>query len=177
MTWTDARIAQLTNLWNTGVSASGIAEVLGDVSRSAVLGKLHRLRLLRTRKAASPPRRYEGACGSATPLPARPAPPRPPPAPSGPPEPPSSPWREEAFAPLAGTRPRPWLSRGAGECAFPVGGEGERVLACCAPAQAKSAYCAVHHQIVFKPQRAQAKAAATPAGEATLETSRRRKAA
>src|ERR1700740_1580912 len=60
MTWTDARIAQLTRLWTEGVSAAGIAESLGAVSRSALLGKLYRLQLLGSRKPASAPRRYDG---------------------------------------------------------------------------------------------------------------------
>jgi hypothetical protein len=62
-----------------------------------------------------------------------------------------SPWREAAFGALPGTEPRPWLSREAGECAFPVGGDGEAVLSCCGPAEGRSAYCAAHHRIVFRP--------------------------
>jgi len=149
MSWTDARIAQLVQLWSEGVSASGVAETLG-VSRSAVLGKLHRLRLLRSRAAASAPRRYDGPTHG--PWAAAAVPPQRPAArPAAPPEPPKSPWREAAFAPLAGTAPRHWLSREFGECAFPVGGEGDGVLSCCAPVKARSAYCAAHHAIAFRP--------------------------
>jgi GcrA cell cycle regulator len=148
MTWTDARVAQLTRLWAAGVSASGIAAALGDVSRSAVLGKLHRLKQLKSRASASPPRRYDGplpdggrtaGAGRIAAL-----------GPSEPPAPPAAPWREAAFAPLPGTAPRPWLSRDAGECAFPAGGEGTETLSCCAPVQARSAYCAAHHAVVFR---------------------------
>ncbi|CAN7450949.1 hypothetical protein LJR219_002940 [Phenylobacterium sp. LjRoot219] len=155
MTWTDARIAQLTRLWRQGVSAAGIAEALGDVSRSAVLGKLHRLRLLRSRNAASAPRRYDGAAdlqagseGRVRPAPAAGALSS---ARLGPPEPPRSPWRETAFAPLPGTAPRHWLSREFGECAFPVGGEGDELLSCCAPTHPRRAFCPTHHAIAFKP--------------------------
>jgi len=162
MTWTDARIAQMTRLWNAGVSASGIAEALGDVSRSAVLGKLHRMRLLRSRAAASAPRRYDGpmsapARASSPPRPAtrRPAAS----APQEPPEPPKSPWREAAFTPLPGTAPRHWLSRAFGECAFPVGGEGEGLISCCAPTQPRSAYCPAHHAIAFRAVSPAARAA------------------
>jgi GcrA cell cycle regulator len=152
MTWTDARIAELSRLWAAGVSASGIAEALGDdVSRSAVLGKLHRLKLLGSRKAASAPRRYDGpAAAKAATLRSIGAVERGP-APADGPSPPRSPWREAAFAPLAGTAPRPWLTRRFGECALPVGGEGEDLLSCCAPARRRGAYCAAHHAIVFKP--------------------------
>ena len=152
MTWTDARIALISRLWSEGVSASGIAEALGDVSRNAVLGKLHRMGLLRSRLPASEPRRYEGPSNPGAPAAMRPAAARPRPhAASAPPTPPRSPWRETAFAPLAGTTPRPWLTREFGECAFPVGGEGEDVLSCCAPARGPGAYCAAHHAFFFKP--------------------------
>lgn len=43
--WNDERIAQLQDLWASGLSASQIADRLGEVSRSAVLGKIRRLRL------------------------------------------------------------------------------------------------------------------------------------
>jgi GcrA cell cycle regulator len=151
MSWTDARIAQLRRLWTAGVSAAGIAEALGDVSRSAVLGKLYRLDLLGSRKPASPPRRYEGPSGAHLGLRRAPivrrdlAQPK-----AAPSEPPSAPWREQAFTPLPGTLPRPWLSRASGECAFPVGGEGEALVSCCAAVRPRSAYCPGHHPIVFK---------------------------
>ena len=41
--WTDARVATLRKLWTEGHSASQIAKQLGGVTRSAVLGKLHRI--------------------------------------------------------------------------------------------------------------------------------------
>ena len=41
--------------------------------------------------------------------------------------------------------PRPWTSRKAGECAFPVFGEGEDVLSCCRPPPAGD-YCAAHRE-------------------------------
>jgi len=160
MTWTDARIAQLTRLWTEGVSASGIAEALGDVSRSAVLGKLHRLRLLRSRQTAAPPRRYEGPAkgfGAHPPLQESPASRRPLVTP--PPEPPRAPWDEAAFAPLTGTFARHWLTREEDECAFPVGGDGDALLSCCARVQPRSAYCPAHHAIIFKSQSRAALAA------------------
>ncbi len=45
MSWTDERIAQLTKMWEGGLTASQIAEELGGVSRNAVIGKAHRLGL------------------------------------------------------------------------------------------------------------------------------------
>ena len=46
MSWTDARIDLLRSSWEGGMTASQIAEVLGEgVSRNAVIGKAHRLGL------------------------------------------------------------------------------------------------------------------------------------
>ncbi|WP_395675236.1 GcrA family cell cycle regulator [Inquilinus sp.] len=45
MSWTDERVTQLRQLWGNGKSASEIAEILGGVSRNAVIGKAHRLEL------------------------------------------------------------------------------------------------------------------------------------
>jgi GcrA cell cycle regulator len=43
--WTNERVALLKQLWADGLSASQIATKLKDVSRSAVIGKVHRLGL------------------------------------------------------------------------------------------------------------------------------------
>ena len=45
MTWTDDRVEQLKKLWESGLSASQIAAELGNVTRNAVIGKVHRLGL------------------------------------------------------------------------------------------------------------------------------------
>lgn len=45
MSWTDERIDRLRQLWGQGMSASEIAELLGNVTRNAVIGKAHRLGL------------------------------------------------------------------------------------------------------------------------------------
>ncbi len=44
-TWTDERVELLKKLWAEGLSASRIATEIGDVSRNAVIGKVHRLGL------------------------------------------------------------------------------------------------------------------------------------
>jgi len=45
MSWTDERIERLKKMWSDGATASQIADVLGEVSRNAVIGKAHRLGL------------------------------------------------------------------------------------------------------------------------------------
>ncbi len=50
--WTHEQIELLKKLWSEGETAAAIAVRLGGLSRSAVLGKVHRLRL-RTDKAAA----------------------------------------------------------------------------------------------------------------------------
>ena len=58
MGWTEERVELLKKLWLEGLSASQIAAVLGDgVTRNAVIGKVHRLKLTgRAKPANSTPR-------------------------------------------------------------------------------------------------------------------------
>lgn len=57
MNWTDERVETLRKLWAEGLSASQIAAQLGGVSRNAVIGKVHRLKLSsRGRTTAAPTR-------------------------------------------------------------------------------------------------------------------------
>ncbi len=45
MGWTDEKVAKLKELWGKGNTASQIAEIIGGISRNAVIGKAHRLNL------------------------------------------------------------------------------------------------------------------------------------
>ena len=45
MSWTDDRVATLKKLWGEGKTAAEIAKELGGVTRNAVIGKAHRLKL------------------------------------------------------------------------------------------------------------------------------------
>lgn len=57
MNWTDERVELLRKLWSEGLSASQIAAQLGSVTRNAVIGKVHRLKLSsRGRTTAAPAR-------------------------------------------------------------------------------------------------------------------------
>mgnify|MGYP001169308564 CR=1 FL=1 len=56
MSWTEEKVAKLKDLWGKGSTASQIAEILGGVSRNAVIGKAHRLNLsgkIITKKASN----------------------------------------------------------------------------------------------------------------------------
>jgi GcrA cell cycle regulator len=66
MNWTDERVELLRKLWSDGLSASQIAAQLGGVSRNAVIGKVHRLKLSsRGRATAAPVRQKKTAHPSA----------------------------------------------------------------------------------------------------------------
>lgn len=56
-TWTTERITNLKKLWTLGQPASAIATILGNVTRNAILGKVHRLGLSNPSpaSAANPP--------------------------------------------------------------------------------------------------------------------------
>ncbi len=43
MSWTEEKVSKLKELWGGGKTASQIAEIIGGVSRNAVIGKAHRL--------------------------------------------------------------------------------------------------------------------------------------
>ena len=45
MSWTEEKVAKLRELWGKGSTASQIAEIIGGISRNAVIGKAHRLNL------------------------------------------------------------------------------------------------------------------------------------
>ena len=56
MSWTDEKVNKLKELWGKGKTASQIAEIIGGISRNAVIGKAHRLNLsakIKTRTAIS----------------------------------------------------------------------------------------------------------------------------
>jgi len=56
MSWNEAKVEKLKELWGKGSTASQIAEIIGGISRNAVIGKAHRLNLsskIKTRNASS----------------------------------------------------------------------------------------------------------------------------
>ena len=56
MSWNDEKVAKLKELWGKGDTASQIAQIIGGITRNAVIGKAHRLNLsakIKTRAATS----------------------------------------------------------------------------------------------------------------------------
>ena len=45
MSWNEEKVNKLKELWGKGSTASQIAEIIGGISRNAVIGKAHRLNL------------------------------------------------------------------------------------------------------------------------------------
>ena len=45
MSWTEEKVEKLKELWGKGNTASQIAEIIGGISRNAVIGKAYRLNL------------------------------------------------------------------------------------------------------------------------------------
>ena len=56
MSWNEEKVEKLKELWGIGSTASLIAEIIGGISRNAVIGKAHRLNLsskIKTRNTSS----------------------------------------------------------------------------------------------------------------------------
>lgn len=116
MSWTDERIDTLKRMWDSGMTATQIAEELGGVSRNAVIGKAHRLGL---QSRPSPVKANEAKAAPAAapePRPAAPEPRAAAPAPAAPapaperraaPEPAPAPAAATGAEPAADARPEP----------------------------------------------------------------------
>jgi GcrA cell cycle regulator len=127
MSWTDERIETLKKMWDSGLTATQIAEELGGVSRNAVIGKAHRLGLPARPSPVKPNEPKAQAAPKPAPAPvAAPAPAAPAPAPkvaAVEPEP-----REAAPAPepkvegpvLRSVGPGGFLRQNPGEQAAPI---------------------------------------------------------
>jgi GcrA cell cycle regulator len=171
--WTDERIATLKKLWAEGLSASQIAARLGDITRNAVIGKVHRLGLSqgckpRNTRSSPPrprvnvPRRTSSKFGADFP----PAPDGPghnntgsPPSPVSPGAPPSPPPPEIAAAAPPPSSRNGWSGLAgvvdefkSRQCRWPIGGPYDPVTTFCgAPTipgtKGKHRYCEHHEHV------------------------------
>ena len=149
MAWTDERIAQLKEGWEGGMTASQIADQLGEgVSRNAVIGKAHRLGL---KPRPSPVRSDDPAVPEATSSPT-PSPAAPAPAPT--PAPPPVQVRP-AGKKLARTKQEKTSLLDLNEkvCKWPIGHPGEADFHFCGkPSQAGFPYCTDHCLVAYQAQ-------------------------
>lgn len=135
--WTSDVVEKARRLYILdGYSAAETARRIG-ASRSAVIGKAHRMGWAEDRPPALAYANLVRAnrLGAERDRP-RPLSRRPPPADLG---------EAETSA------PRPWKERAPGQCAWPVAGEGEHVLSCCAPS-GRDSYCPAHRQAMHPPR-------------------------
>lgn len=148
MAWTDERIAQLKAGWEGGMTASQIAEQLGEgVTRNAVIGKAHRLGL----EARPSPVKGGDEAEAAAPAPvvavalAPPAPPAAAPMPA----------RAVAKKPLrAGKAAKTsLLDLNEKVCKWPIGHPGDADFHFCGKAsQAGFPYCTEHCLVAYQAQ-------------------------
>jgi GcrA cell cycle regulator len=155
--WTDERVAELKKMWQDGLSASAIANRLGGVTRNAVIGKCHRLKLRRfdpegvrqlnsrrSNAARFKPKTSKamGARVFGMALP----------------DDGSSSAKKaaegkaivaavEADRTVLSPDARPWEERERGQCAWPIGETGA-IQSCCNPVAPDRGYCAGHARIM-----------------------------
>ena len=158
MAWTDERIAKLKQGWEGGMTATQIAEMLGEgVTRNAVIGKAHRLGL---ESRPSPVKATD-----ATPAPARAAAAAPPPAPA--PVAASAPAIKPMEAPAARPvgKPAKGVSKGGKQtrttlldlnekvCKWPIGHPDDADFHFCGrPSNAGFPYCNDHCLVAYQAQ-------------------------
>jgi GcrA cell cycle regulator len=145
MEWDETRVTALTILWKQGFSASQVARQLGGVSRSAVIGKIHRMGLA-ARDVPARPRASGFRASSVVRASAggvrRAAPPREPR-----PTPPSS------RLPLTVAPTATLLTLTDGACRWPIGNPDEAGFGFCGRARSGAgAYCAGHGASALRPR-------------------------
>lgn len=160
-TWTDELVAKVCDLWEAGDTATTIAAKL-DISRNAVIGKVHRLRqaghkfkrlsvskeqraqdvatrataqrIAREKREAAALDRAAVRGGTIARMVVNGEP--------------------KAFGPapliVDASHAKPWLERAFGECAFPIAGEGAETVSCCGKTGGAT-YCAPHRAVMFQP--------------------------
>lgn len=159
MIWSDERIETLRRLWMEGHSAGQIATQLDGISRSAVIGKVHRLKLpvrmtvvarpnpMHRKRNSDAPRRVKPATVTKS-IAAAPTTKRLPCSDkvAGPDAEGVRRLRSRAWEALAGTAPVGLLDHTSG-CRWPITGPGGETLFCNGEAPGKGPYCATHERL------------------------------
>lgn len=168
-TWTADRVDALTKDWKDGLSASQIAKRLGGVTRNAVIGKVHRLGLMkpnggvrhamsaaRSNRARMGTTRAQGAPGRTAGMASRVFGIALPDCGKNPGK--SAERAAEGKALIAAVEAnrevlspnaRPWEERGRGQCAWPLGETGA-IRSCCNPVEDDGGrpYCDGHRRMM-----------------------------
>lgn len=128
MSWTDDRVALLKKLWTEGKTAAEIAKELGGVTRNAVIGKAHRLKLSnrvspiqQNKKPAAPKKKVE------------------------------APSTKEILLNDADRETVALIDLGARECRWPIGDPRDENFGFCGcPALAGLPYCLEHSKVAYQ---------------------------
>lgn len=152
MAWTEQRKATATELWLAGKSASEIARAIGDTTRNAVIGMIHRAKLA----ARMTPTRPSHTLRQRPPRVRKLTPQRYHPPMAAPPRP----AELDAIAALSPLDPTlSVLKLGAYTCRFPIGDPKEPGFAFCGrTCDADEPYCVQHRKLTYvptNPRRAQ----------------------
>ena len=123
--WTDERVDTLKQLWNAGIACAAIGDELG-CSKNAVVGKAHRLKLLRRRMANTPAKLMQERIRA----------------------------RQIAFASAAKSALGvSILALETGMCKWPVGQNGEHLFCGKQWRDECGPYCAEHHVLAHEPTK------------------------
>ena len=139
MSWTDERVTVLKKLWGEGKTAAEIASTLGGVTRNAVIGKAHRLKLS---NRASP---IVSSKKSVKPKVVKSSKPKPANANVSPP-------RKQVILSSDKDRPRlPLAGLGAQDCRWPMGDPQHDDFGFCGdPIASGVPYCLEHTQVAYQ---------------------------
>jgi len=154
MAWTEDRVERLKKLWAEGRSASQIARELGEVTRNAVIGKVHRLgiserasvpRPVRAAKRARPASRQRAKPRATSAMARRPA--------GG------MAYSGRELAPVVPTKkvivlgdPVSLLELTEKLCKWPVGDpDSDKFRFCGNPSESGVSYCIDHQAIAYQP--------------------------
>lgn len=142
--WDDERnIEALKAMWTDGLSCAQIAKAIPGATRSAIIGKVHRLGL----EGRARPSRPMTKRAPAEPRPPRPAPKRvAPPRPIPEPQPAAEP---QPVGELEGTATV--LELASHMCKWPIGDPQRESFRYCGRARGEGPYCAHHARVAFKP--------------------------
>lgn len=159
MGWTEERVALLRKLWAEGLSASQIAKQLGQVTRNAVIGKVHRLGLA---GRATPSRPAKRPVRTARPRVISPTAPRLR-------MPSSTPLQvvpELAPLTLEDGKTASVLTLNESMCKYPIGDPNDASFAFCGRgASGNGPYCADHAMLAYQPSQAKKRRAASQPDE------------